>query len=76
MVLMERTCEFHLSSILRNFHKENVQYSIMQVYTEPEYYEIAFSSINAQKQVDLFEGFIAKYSRIEVNRIVNFVKEV
>lgn len=48
----------------------------MPVYTEPEYYEIAFSFITAQKQVDLFEEFIAKYSRIEVNRRVNFSKEV
>ena len=38
----------------------------MAVYEEPLYYEIAFSFIDAKRQIDLFEKFIKKYSRIDV----------
>ena len=41
------------------------------VYREPRYYEIAFSFIDARKQVDLFERFIRKYSRINVKRFLD-----
>ncbi|MSS72205.1 MAG: class I SAM-dependent methyltransferase [Candidatus Latescibacteria bacterium] len=43
----------------------------MGVYKEPLYYEIAFSFIDAKKQVDLFERFIRKYSRIPVRRVLD-----
>ena len=43
----------------------------MDVYTKPLYYEIAFSFVNPQKQADLFEEFIRKYSRIEVERFLD-----
>lgn len=43
----------------------------MNVYRAPRYYEIAFSFIDAKKQVDLFEKFIRKYSRIKVNRCLD-----
>ena len=43
----------------------------MDVYTKPLYYEIAFSFVNPQKQADLLEEFIRKYSRIEVERFLD-----
>ena len=33
----------------------------MVIYKNPLYYEIAFSFVNAEKQVDLFEKFIKIY---------------
>jgi len=36
-----------------------------QINNHSKYYEIAFSFINAKKQVELFEKFILKYSKIE-----------
>jgi len=41
------------------------------IYRQAEYYELAFSFINAKKQADLFERFINKYSKIEVKTIVD-----
>lgn len=41
------------------------------VYGKPLYYEIAFSFIDAKKQVDLFERFIKKYSKIKVKRFLD-----
>jgi len=43
----------------------------MPVYTEPLYYEIAFSFVDAVKQVNLFENFIEKYSHIKVRRFLD-----
>lgn len=43
----------------------------MKVYKEPLYYEIAFSFINAKKQVDLFERLIEKFSKIKVRRFLD-----
>jgi SAM-dependent methyltransferase len=43
----------------------------MSVYKQPLYYEIAFSFVDAAKQVDLFETFIKKYSRIKVKRYLD-----
>jgi SAM-dependent methyltransferase len=43
----------------------------MTVYTEPLYYEIAFSFIDARKQVDLFEKFIEKYAETGVERFLD-----
>lgn len=43
----------------------------MPVYDEPLYYEIAFSFVDAEKQVDLFEEFIEAHSRIEVKRFLD-----
>jgi SAM-dependent methyltransferase len=40
-------------------------------YKQPFYYEIAFSFIDAKKQVDLFENFIEKYSEIKVKRFLD-----
>lgn len=45
--------------------------STMAVYKEPLYYEIAFSFIDAKKQVDLFEKFIEKYSKRKVTRVLD-----
>lgn len=43
----------------------------MEVYKEPLYYEIAFSFIDIKKQIDLFERFIEKYSKIKVKRFLD-----
>lgn len=43
----------------------------MKVYNAPLYYEIAFSFIDAKKQVDLFEKFIKKYSKIRVKCVLD-----
>lgn len=43
----------------------------MAVYKEPLYYEIAFSFVDAKKQVDLFEKFIEKYSKVKVKRVLD-----
>jgi len=43
----------------------------MAVYSHPLYYEVAFSFVDAKKQVDLFERFIKKYSKIEVRRFLD-----
>lgn len=43
----------------------------MKAYNHPLYYEIAFGFIDAKKQVDLFERFIKKHSRIPVKRVLD-----
>ncbi len=43
----------------------------MSAYSEPLYYEIAFGFVDAKKQVDLFENFIGKYSRIKARRFLD-----
>jgi ubiquinone/menaquinone biosynthesis C-methylase UbiE len=43
----------------------------MKVYNQPLYYEIAFDFIDAKKQVDLFERFIKKYSKIKVRTFLD-----
>lgn len=43
----------------------------MAVYNEPLYYEIAFSFVDAKKQVDLFEQFIKEYSKVKVKRVLD-----
>jgi len=42
-----------------------------EIYQQAKYYEIAFSFIDARKQVDLFEEFIKKYSRIKVKTVLD-----
>jgi SAM-dependent methyltransferase len=43
----------------------------MPVYTEPLYYEIAFSFVDVAHQVALFEEFIETYSSIPVKRVLD-----
>lgn len=43
----------------------------MHVYKEPLYYEIAFSFVDAKKQIGLFEKFIKRFSKINVNRVLD-----
>lgn len=43
----------------------------MKVYSQPLYYEIAFSFINPKKQVDNFEKLIKKFSKIKVNKFLD-----
>lgn len=43
----------------------------MEVYREPLYYEIAFGFMDAGKQVDLFERFIRRFSKIPVTRVLD-----
>lgn len=42
-----------------------------EIYQQAKYYEIAFSFIDAKKQVDLFEEFIKKYSKIKVDTVLD-----
>lgn len=42
-----------------------------EIYRQAKYYEIAFSFIDAKKQVRLFEKFIKKYSGIKVSRVLD-----
>ncbi|TRZ79823.1 class I SAM-dependent methyltransferase [bacterium] len=44
---------------------------IQKIYNKPFYYEIAFSFINIKKQIDLFEKFIKKYSKVKVKRVLD-----
>ncbi|MCX7995512.1 MAG: class I SAM-dependent methyltransferase [candidate division WOR-3 bacterium] len=43
----------------------------MKIYDFPLYYEIAFSFFDVKKQIDLFERFIKRYSRIKVKRVLD-----
>ncbi|MEM0058128.1 MAG: class I SAM-dependent methyltransferase [Candidatus Bathyarchaeia archaeon] len=43
----------------------------MAVYHQPLYYEIAFSFIDAKRQVDCFEEIISKFSKIKVRRVLD-----
>lgn len=45
--------------------------SFMTVYSNPLYYEIAFSFVNVKRQINLFEKFIRKYSKIKVKRVLD-----
>lgn len=42
-----------------------------EIYRQAKYYEIAFSFIDAKKQIRLFEKFIIKYSTIKVSRVLD-----
>jgi len=42
-----------------------------KIYNKPFYYEIAFSFIDIKKQIDLFEKFIKKYSKVKVKRVLD-----
>lgn len=42
-----------------------------EIYKQAKYYEIAFSFVDAKKQVLLFEKFIAKYSKVKVSRVLD-----
>lgn len=48
-----------------------VEQLIMSVYDHPLYYEIAFGFVDIKKQVDLFEKFIKRYSKIKVRRVLD-----
>lgn len=41
------------------------------IYNQAKYYELAFSFVDAKKQVELFEKFIKKYSKIKVKRVLD-----
>ena len=40
-----------------------------QIYKQAKYYELAFSFVDAKKQVNLFEKFIKKYSKVKVKNV-------
>lgn len=42
-----------------------------EIYKQAKYYEIAFSFVDAKKQVDLFEEFIKQYSKIKVKSVLD-----
>ncbi|MFH1421007.1 MAG: class I SAM-dependent methyltransferase [Candidatus Aenigmatarchaeota archaeon] len=42
-----------------------------RVYSQPLYYDIAFSFVNPKKQVDNFEKFIRKFSKIKPKRFLD-----
>ncbi len=42
-----------------------------QIYNQAKYYEIAFSFINSEKQADLFEKFIKKFSKVKVESVLD-----
>ena len=42
-----------------------------QIYNQAEYYEIAFSFVDQEKQADLFEKFIKKFSNIKVESVLD-----
>ena len=41
-----------------------------QIYNQPKYYELAFSFVDTERQVKLFEKFIKKYSKIKVKKVL------
>ena len=43
----------------------------MPIYNKPEYYDIAFDFIDIKKQIDLFEEFIKRFSRVKVRRVLD-----
>lgn len=43
----------------------------MLVYSEPFYYEVAFSFVDIPRQVNLFENFVNIYSKIPVRRVLD-----
>jgi len=42
-----------------------------QIYNQPKYYELAFSFIDAKKQINLFERFIKKYSKVKIKNVLD-----
>lgn len=42
-----------------------------KIYNQAKYYEIAFSFVDVKKQADLFERFIKKYGKVNVNTILD-----
>ncbi len=42
-----------------------------QIYNQAKYYEIAFSFVDQKKQADLFEKFIKKYSKVDVESVLD-----
>ena len=42
-----------------------------QIYNQAKYYEIAFSFVDSEKQADLFEKFIKKYSKTGVKSVLD-----
>lgn len=51
----------------------SLQYLSMktEVYQQAEYYEIAFDFVDVKKQINLFEEFISKYSKIPVKSVMD-----
>lgn len=43
----------------------------MEVYKQPQYYEIAFGFVNPKEQVDNFERIIEKFSKVNVKRFLD-----
>lgn len=43
----------------------------LDVYSQPLYYEVAFSFFDPKRQVDRFEEIIAKFSRVKVKRFLD-----
>lgn len=43
----------------------------MPVYDEPRYYEIAFSFVDIESQVNLFQAFIEEHAKREVKRVLD-----
>lgn len=43
----------------------------MPIYNKPKYYDIAFGFMDIQKQVDLFERFAKRFSRIRVRSVLD-----
>lgn len=41
------------------------------IYDQAKYYEIAFNFVDSKKQVELFEKFIKKYSKVKVSRVLD-----
>lgn len=42
-----------------------------QIYNQAKYYEIAFSFVDSERQADLFEKFIKKYSKTGVKSVLD-----
>ncbi|MDH4330492.1 MAG: hypothetical protein OEV93_02985 [Candidatus Moranbacteria bacterium] len=42
-----------------------------QIYNQAKYYEIAFSFVDSEKQADLFEKFIKKYSKTGAKSVLD-----
>lgn len=43
----------------------------LEVYQHPRYYEVAYGFVDPPKQVDLFEAFIRKHSKIDARRVLD-----
>jgi len=42
-----------------------------EIYNQAKYYEIAFSFVDTEKQITLFEKFIKEYSKIKVKKVLD-----